>query len=133
MEATKTYEELESEIQELKYSLEQAMDTIEAIQTGQIDALVVKEKDGHRLYTLKTADQTYRVFIEKMNEGALTINKDGIILYSNARLASMLNLPLGKVIGTKFTEFVPTEKRSELELLIRAGWETGYQRAKSIC
>jgi len=46
---------------------------LKPIRSGQIDALVVKSDNGHQLYTLKTADQTYRVFIEKMTEGAVTL------------------------------------------------------------
>ena len=62
----KTKEELLSEIEELKRQLEEATETIEAIRTGQVDALVVQSPSGHLLYTLKTADQTYRVFIESL-------------------------------------------------------------------
>lgn len=123
MELTKTYEQLEQELKELRLQLEEATDTIEAIRTGQIDALVVQDKGGHQLYTLKTADQTYRVFIEKMNEGALTINQEGIILYSNSRFAAMVNIPLSKVIGYTFIELVPQESRPAIETLISKGWQ----------
>ena len=61
----KTMEELRNELEELRHQLDEANETIDAIRTGQIDALVVEGKDGHQLYTLKTADHTYRVFIEK--------------------------------------------------------------------
>src|SRR4051812_22845931 len=98
MEVLKT-SQLEQEIEELRQQLEEANDTIEAIRTGQIDALIVKDKHGHQLYTLKSADQTYRVFIEKMIEGAVTLNEKGIILYSNSRFASMMKSPLSKIIG----------------------------------
>ena len=94
-----TYSELLKENEELKIQLEEANDTIDAIRTGQVDALIVNDGDGHQLYTLKTADQTYRVFIEKMNEGAVTINREGLILYSNTRFASMVGMPLEKTIG----------------------------------
>ena len=57
-------------MEELRFQLNEANETIEAIRTGQIDALVVQGQNGHQLYTLKSADQTYRVFIEKMTEGA---------------------------------------------------------------
>src|SRR5580765_6407690 len=106
MEVVKTDSRLEQEIEDLRQRLEEANDTIEAIRTGQIDALVVKNGNGHQLYTLKSADQTYRVFIEKMKEGAVTLNKDGIILYSNSQFASMVNLPLTKVIGLSFSDFI---------------------------
>jgi two-component system phosphate regulon sensor histidine kinase PhoR len=65
MEQNISNNSLLAEIEELRQQLEEATDTIHAIRTGQVDALVVKDTDGHQLYTLKTADQTYRVFIEK--------------------------------------------------------------------
>ena len=80
---SKTNKELEQQVAELCQQLDEANETIEAIRTGQIDALVVKRPTGHQLYTLKTADQTYRVFIQKMRERALTLNRNGVVLYSN--------------------------------------------------
>src|ERR1700710_2838517 len=94
---SKTYEELADELKSLRLQLEEANDTIHAIRTGQVDALVVHGKRGHELYTLKTADQTYRLFIEKMTEGAVTLDPRGIILYSNSQFASMVGMPLSKV------------------------------------
>lgn len=124
MEGLKTTAQLEQEIEELRQQLEEANDTIEAIRTGQVDALIVKDKNGHQLYTLKSADQTYRVFIEKMIEGAVTLNEKGIILYSNSRFASMMKLPLSKIIGSYFESFVPNEYRETFDELIKKGWKT---------
>src|SRR5580765_4965786 len=102
MKSTKTFDELLSELEELRFQLAEANDTIHAIKTGQVDALVINNDNGHQLYTLKSADQTYRVFIEKMKEGAVTLNKDEIILYCNSQFASMVDLPLSEVIGNPF-------------------------------
>ncbi len=121
--AKPTYDELVSENTELRYQLEEANDTIEAIRTGQVDALIVQGDTGNQLYTLKTADQTYRTFIEKMNEGAVTLNHEGIILYSNASFANMVNAPLQKVIGVKFDTFILKEARDEFYKLLKNGWE----------
>ncbi|HUS00413.1 MAG TPA: PAS domain-containing protein, partial [Chitinophagaceae bacterium] len=122
MEGVKTTAQLEQDIEELRQQLEESNDTIEAIRTGQVDALIVKDKNGHQLYTLKSADQTYRVFIEKMIEGAVTLNNKGIILYSNSRFASMMKLPLSKIIGSYFETFVPNEYRETFDELIKKGW-----------
>jgi two-component system phosphate regulon sensor histidine kinase PhoR len=111
-----TYEELLKGFRELQFQLDEANDTIDAIRNGQVDALIVKDETGHQLYTLKTADQTYRVFIEKMNEGAVTLNKDGTILYSNSRFAAMMHIPLEKVIGLKFETFVPEISSNRLTI-----------------
>jgi two-component system CheB/CheR fusion protein len=124
MECAKlTYDELLAQHRELQYQLEEANDTIEAIRNGQVDALIVKGDEGHQLYTLKTADQTYRVFIEKMNEGAVTLNREGMILYSNSRFAAMINLPLEKVIGLAFENFVSELSAEKFKEVIDNGWE----------
>jgi two-component system phosphate regulon sensor histidine kinase PhoR len=120
--AKPTYEELLSEANELRYQLEEANDTIDAIRTGKVDALIVQGEDGHQLYTLKTADQTYRMFIEKMNEGAVTLNHEGIILYSNSRFAVMVGLPLEKVIGFPFENFIPGEYKEKYIEVIEKSW-----------
>jgi two-component system phosphate regulon sensor histidine kinase PhoR len=118
-----TYDELLSEANELRYQLEEATDAIEAIRTGQVDALIVQGDEGHQLYTLKTADQTYRMFIEKMNEGAVTLNESGLILYANGRFAEMVNQPLEKVIGFAFETFIPEGEKNKYNKLIKSAWE----------
>ena len=60
MKMTKSIAELEAELEELRFQLQEANDAIHAIRTGQVDALVVKEERGVQLYTLKSADQTYQ-------------------------------------------------------------------------
>jgi len=113
-----------SENQELKYQLEEANETIDAIRNGRVDALVVKDGDGeNQLYTLKSADQTYRVFIEKMAEGAVTLNVDGIILYSNSRFARMLDTSLEKIIGAPFVNLVKNEFKDQFARLFKNGWQ----------
>jgi two-component system, OmpR family, phosphate regulon sensor histidine kinase PhoR len=123
MEVTaKKIEDFLAEIEELKSQLEEAQDTIEAIRSGEVDAFVVKDDDGHRLFTLKSADQTYRIFIEKMTEGAVTVNQEGVILYSNTSFANMVNQPLTKVLGFHFDQFIPGEYKAQVQQLIKAGW-----------
>jgi two-component system CheB/CheR fusion protein len=119
----KTHEELVKEINELRLQLEEANDTIDAIRTGQVDALVVHGKKGHQLYTLKTADQTYRLFIEKMIEGAVTLDEHGIILYSNSRFASMVKMPLSKVIGLPFDHFIAPASKQQFSALFKKAWK----------
>lgn len=125
MKATKrTNGDLGKELDELRIQLQEANDLINAIRTGQVDALVVENGGGHQLYTLKSADQTYRVFIEKMKEGAVTLNETGIILYSNSQFASMVDLPLTKVIGRYFQDFIPAEYKELFDSLFQRGWES---------
>ncbi len=110
------------ELEEVRFRLEEANDIIEAIRSGEIDALVVKSENGHQLFTLKNADQTYRIFIEQMAEGAITLNGDGNILYSNSRFAVLVGLPLEKVIGQPFYRFVIEEHQNRCHILINDAW-----------
>lgn len=119
----KSYEELVRENEILRIKLEEAQETVEAIRTGQVDALIVHGDNGHELYTLKTADQTYRVFIEKMTEGAVTLSRDGLILYCNSRFATMVNSPLSKVMGISFENFISEACKKDFRNLIKKGWE----------
>ena len=120
---TKSVEQLEEELQELRAKLNEANETIDAIRTGQVDALIVKNDEGHQLYTLKNADQTYRVFIEKMNEGAVTLNKEGVIVYSNSSFAQAVKYPLQKVIGLKFSSFLMAESQAVFSSLLEDSWQ----------
>jgi len=111
-----------SELQHLQYQLDEANETIEAIRTGQIDALVVQGIEGHKLYTLRSADQSYRVFIEKMTEGAVTLNKQGVIVYSNSQFAALVRMPLSRVIGLAFTQFIAEVNSNEFAELLEKSW-----------
>ncbi|HEU5053734.1 MAG TPA: PAS domain-containing sensor histidine kinase [Hanamia sp.] len=124
MQVNESHKLAEDQIKELRQQLEEANEMIEAIRNGQIDALVVKDDTGPKVYTLKTADQTYRVFIEKMREGAVTLNKKGLILYSNTRFASMLNLSLEKIIGSYFKDYIDSSFAESFDALFEHGWHT---------
>jgi PAS domain S-box-containing protein len=106
------------QIQELQVNLQEAQDTLEAIRLGGVDAVVVTEKNRQQIYTLKSADYTYRVLIESMNQGAITLSKDGTILYSNNKFSSLLKRPLEHIIGENFMSFFKAEDTQVLENLL---------------
>ena len=121
----KSLEEIEMLNREIKELRQPGDDKqyIEDIKTGDIDALVITDKKSLKVYTEKTADKTYRILIEKMHEGAVTLNEDGTILYCNSYFANMVNLPLQKVIGTKFKNFIDDSSKEHFEeLLLRKAW-----------
>ena len=127
MNGLKTYEELLAENERLRWQLEEATDVIQAIRTGQIDALVVEGHEGHELYALKTADETYRIFIETMNEGAVTLNAGGLIVYANSMFAAMLAMPLSQVIGVPFRQFVTPDCQEIFGQSVKTGWTTSQK------
>src|SRR5690242_13376234 len=94
---------------ELRNRLEEAEETLRAIRNGEVDALVVSGRDGDNVYTLKGADEAYRIIVQDMAEGALTLTTDGLILFSNDQFASLVGLPLEKVIGSRIQRFLLRE------------------------
>lgn len=102
----RSHYELLAENEELRFRLEEAEETLRAIGSGEVDALVVSGPEGDRVFTLKGAEQPYRVLVETMSEGAATLAADGTILYCNNRLAAMLQAPLENFIGTKLATYV---------------------------
>ena len=119
----KTIDELDQELEEVRRQLYEANETIEAIRTGQVDSLVLQNGTEHQLYTLNTADHAYRVFIEKMTEGAVTLDRYGTIVYANAQFATMTGWPLSKVMGQSLKSFIAEGCKSVYEALFREGWK----------
>src|SRR5512138_1577604 len=103
---------------ELLLRLEEAEETLRAIRSGEVDALIVSGTQGDQVFTLKDATLPYQVLIEEMNEGALTINATGMILYCNARFAEMLDVPIEKVIGASFFDFVSPQEHTKARQLV---------------
>jgi PAS domain S-box-containing protein len=104
-------------IRELEARLQVSEETLGAIRRGEIDALVVGQEEEHRIYTLESADRPYRVLIEQIQEGTITLGRDGAILYCNRRLAGMLGLTQEQVIGQFLKPFVIAEDVPAFERL----------------
>ena len=99
-------EDDEREIEDLRARLEEAQEVLAAIRSGRVDALAIEGPDGEKIYTLEGADHPYRIFVETMNEGAMTISTDGTILYCNQVLADMIGLPLEHTLGSNVRRFI---------------------------
>jgi PAS domain S-box-containing protein len=112
---------LESDVDELRARLSEAEETLHAIRRGDVDALLIVDGSGERVYTLRSADAPYRAVVEQMQEGAVTLNDRGDIVYSNRRFAAMVGVPLQQVIGASIDSFVAVEDRMTLRSVIAEG------------
>lgn len=102
-----------------------AEETLRAIHHGEVDSVVVAGKQGDRVFTLEGAEHAYRVLIESMNEGALTLTPDKTILYANQSFARMVKCPLEQVIGGSFRRFLSGADRDVLRLLMKRAAKSG--------
>ena len=77
------------------------------------------------MFTLDGAEHDYRVLIESMNEGALMLTVDKMILYANERFARMVKYPLEQVTGGSFRRFLSPADRAMLRPLMKQSAKSG--------
>jgi len=116
-----------AEIGVLRHRLEEAEETLRAIRTGGVDALVVSGPHGDQVYLLKGAEHPYRVFVETMEEGAATLGLDGTILYCNNRMAELSHKPIEKVIGGSVFDLIAPADRENFRSLFECAWKKNCQ------
>src|ERR1700743_704984 len=110
---------------ELLSRLREAEETLEAIRTGEVDAVVIAGPAGQQVYTLENADRPYRVLVEQMQEGAVTLTDSGVILYCNERFASLTGEARDGIIGQSLIRFFSSDEGTALTNMIRTSAETG--------
>jgi PAS domain S-box-containing protein len=113
------------ELAELRARLADAEETLRAIRSGEVDSVMVAGKEESQVFTLDGAEHAYRVLIESMNEGALTLTADGMILYANQCFARMLKRPLEQVVGSSFHDLLSTEDQATLRRLLKLADKSG--------
>jgi PAS domain S-box-containing protein len=98
--------------------LETAEETLRAIQSGEVDALMVSGRRGEQVVSLKGGEPAYRMLVEAMSEGAATLSRNGAVLYCNRRFAELIRRPPGKILGTAVQSLVAETERGRFESLL---------------
>ena len=111
----KTKEQLTIENEDLRSRLAEIEDALAAIRNGEVDAIMVSGNKGEQVYSVSSAETPYRTFIEEMSEGAVTLTKEGTILYCNQRFAEIVQSPYEKVIGSPIKRFITPDDNSKLD------------------
>ncbi|MEN6338246.1 MAG: PAS domain S-box protein [Phycisphaerales bacterium] len=124
----RTKAQLLAEIEQLRWRLEEAEQTLDAIRHGEVDGLVVIGPQGEQVFSLSGAEHVYRVIIETMNEAALTVTPDGTILFCNQRFCELLKVPTRAVMGRKVTAFVAGPQQAPLKKLLADAQTRPVQR-----
>jgi PAS domain S-box-containing protein len=107
-------------VADLRARLREAEETLDAIRYGKVDAVLVKEADSSKIFTLVNADRPYRFLIEQMKEGAVTLSEQGVILYANRRLGELLGTALEKIVGSNIKRYFSADDIEKFEHLLRA-------------
>jgi PAS domain S-box-containing protein len=107
------------EIDRSRQLMEEAEETLRAIQYGTVDAFVVEEPEGHRVYTLEGSDLPYSTLVERMQQGAAMLDARGCVVYCNLSLAQLLGVPRENVIGRYLQDFLSPEDQPACEKLLK--------------
>jgi PAS domain S-box-containing protein len=108
----------------LKARLKTAEETLRAILSGEVDALMVSGRRGAKLVSLKGGEPSYRLLVEAMSEGAATLSRKGAILYCNRMFAEMMGTPVTRMIGTAVQSLVAETEQDQFETLLAGARKT---------
>jgi PAS domain S-box-containing protein len=120
-------------LQDLRRRLRTAEDTLRVIRAGEVDALVVTRPRGERVVTLAGAELPYSIMFEQMYEGAITLTRDGIIVYCNRRFADMVGTPVEGIVGQAIHDFVPAAEQPVLDALRKGAKRESTRGELSLC
>jgi len=113
-----TNKQLTIENEQLRSRLAEVEDTINAIRNGEVDAIMVSGTKGDQVYSVSSAETPYRTFIEEMSEGAVTLTKEGTILYCNPKFAEIVESPYEEVVGSPLKQFVIPEDNVKIDYFL---------------
>src|SRR3982750_4481484 len=101
-QATET--ELRAEIEDLKLRLAEAEDTLHAIRSGEVEALVI----GDQVYTLESADAASNRFrgevLAQINEAVVAVDNDFHVTYLNPAAERQYDLSASAMLGRRLDE-----------------------------
>ncbi len=106
------------QIEVLRTRLEETEQTIEAIRNGDIDALIDNKGKSIRIFTIEGAETAYRLMVDTMSEGAMTLDPNGSILYANKRISEMLSIPHQNIISKPIFRFIRPSEHNSIKSLI---------------
>jgi PAS domain S-box-containing protein len=111
-------EGVEADLGELRRQISYLQETLGAISSGGVDAVVMGNPEQEQVYTLTSADRPYRVIVERMGEGAATVSERGVILFANPQLAHFLGIDRDTMIGRDIADYVGRSQQQVLDTLL---------------
>lgn len=109
---------LDKDLGELRRQISYLQETLTAISSGGVDAVVMGSPEQEQVYTLTSADRPYRVIVERMGEGAATVSELGVVLFANPQLAHFLGIDRDTMVGRDITDYIDAQQQDALDGLL---------------
>src|SRR5262245_61774455 len=110
---------VEAEIAELRRRLDDAEETLDAITSGRVDALViehpVEERQVLMLGGMKLAD---RLLVDRLQQGAVMLSRHGEVLHVNPVFAALLGTTADALTGRPFKQYVESAEHISFTALL---------------
>jgi PAS domain S-box-containing protein len=90
---------LRSRVSELTERVREHESLVRALQGGEVDAVVVLQKDGASIQRLRDDEPLYRALVETLPQSVATVLSDGTIIYANRQLAAMIGIRGEMLLG----------------------------------
>ena len=101
-------EQLRTENADLRARLEVAEETLRAIRTGEVDALIVETADGLQVFTLQGLDAESNRFrgaiLAKVSDAVIAVDADQRVTYLNAAAERRYRVSASDVLGRQLSE-----------------------------
>jgi len=101
-------EQLRAENAELRARLEEAEDTLRAIRSGEVEALVVETADGPQIFTLQGLDAESNRFrgeiLAQVSDAVIAVDADQRVTYLNAAAEQRYRVPARDALGRQLSD-----------------------------
>jgi PAS domain S-box-containing protein len=107
-----------ADVSELQERVREHEDLVRALQGGEIDAVVVIEKDDTTIARLQSDEPLYRTLVEALPQGVATVFSDGTIVYANRHLTRLVD-PAGEtLLGRNLLDTVAEADRPRVAAML---------------
>lgn len=127
-----------SENIELRARLEEAEETLRAIRTGEVDALVVNGAGGPQVFILQTSDAESNRFrsdiLAKVSDAVIAVDDEQHVIYINSAAGRQYGVAVSEALGRSVSELYenlwnsPGDEAEAAEILGREGHWLGRSR-----
>lgn len=123
---------LREELAQAVSQIHELQSTLQAIRSGEVDAIVVEGPRGSRLFTLQSPDEPYRILAERMNEGVATISTGGTVLFCNRQLAEIAQSQAERIVGATLASLLAPAERFRLPEWLEVARRKGIRTETSL-
>lgn len=120
--------DLRAEIDRLRAELEVSQETLRAIRSGEVDALIVDGQDESKVLTLGPAEQTYQLIVNQVLHPTALLAPDGRILQTNASFARLAQKDQAVLHDMHIQQLIYPTSQKSLETLLDEGARREIER-----